>query len=274
IPVSSRSSLGRQWLRFATSARYSSRSLSSRKSAEVFSAVDSGQWIVNRAFTVHCSLFTVHCTKHLASQPAENEFQIFHQNVAQPDFEGLGSRRETGLHKQARERFGEPPGERLNLFRLDFLGLGVGNPGLQLRACPPHGQRRENRRPAKQHRQPARRQHYLLDVGALQGGLKIARSSDTVVWHHNLFTFAYCRIAQSKAPRFRSQSFALRNPAWELRLKPAPGLRRLQIAVGDLSIARIQEAPAIFDRRNPAGRTPFGPIPADTLCPRDLPPAG
>jgi hypothetical protein len=49
---------------------------------------------------------------------------------------------------------GEPLGKRLDIFRLDFLGLGVGNPGLQERARPPHGQRGENRGPAKQHREP------------------------------------------------------------------------------------------------------------------------
>jgi hypothetical protein len=86
----------------------------------------------------------------------------------------------------------------------------------------------------------------------------------------SLLPFAFCRIAQSEALRGKTQSFALRNPAWEPRLKPAPGLRRLQIAVGDLSITGIQEAlrakTQSFALRNPAKARPR---PADTLCPLD-----
>jgi hypothetical protein len=134
------------------------------------------------------------CAKHLASQPAENEFQIFNQNVSQPDFFGFWSGREAGLHKQARERFGEPLGKRLNICRLDFLGLGIGNPGLKLSACTSHRQRGENRRPAEQHREPGGRQDDALKVGALQGSLKVFRSGNPVIWHQNLVTFAFCAL--------------------------------------------------------------------------------
>jgi hypothetical protein len=148
--------------------------------------VASGQRALDRVLSVHRSLFTVHCTKHLASQPTENEFQIIDQNVSQAYFGGFRMRRKPGLHKQARQRFGKPLGKRLNILRLDFLRLGVGNPGLQLCSHSPHGQCGENRRAAKQHAQSAGRQNDPLHVGTLYRSLKITRFGETVVWHHNL----------------------------------------------------------------------------------------
>lgn len=127
-----------------------------------------------------CALFLIPCTEHLASQPLENEFQVFNQNVSQPDFACFGICGKTGLHKQARERPGEPLGKRLNIFRPDFFRLGVGNPGLQLCARSSHRQRGKNRWPAKQNREPGGGQHHPLNVGALQGSLEITRFSDTV----------------------------------------------------------------------------------------------
>jgi hypothetical protein len=95
----------------------------------------------------------------------------------------LGSRRETGLHKQARERLAEPLGKRLDIFRLNFLGLGVGNLRLELCARSSHGQGGENRWPAKQYGEAARRQHHVLNVGALHRSPKITRLGDTIAGH-------------------------------------------------------------------------------------------
>ncbi len=151
------------------------------------------------------------CAEHLASQPAENEFQIFNQDVGQADFVCLWSRREAGLHKQAREGFAEPLGKRLNIFRLNFLGLGVGNPGLQLCACPSQGQRGENRRPAKQHREPRGRQDDALNVGALERSLEVFCFGNTVVWHHDLFTFDFCVLPDCAEQSSASENAELRS---------------------------------------------------------------
>jgi hypothetical protein len=129
---------------------------------------------------VTCALCPVPCTEHLASQPAENEFQIFNQDVGKSDFVGGRRRRKAGLHKQARERLGEPLGKPLDIFRLNFLGLGLGNSGLQLGACPTHGQRGENRGAAEQHGQTACRQHHLLDIRALDRALEVCRFGYTI----------------------------------------------------------------------------------------------
>jgi hypothetical protein len=124
--------------------------LSARKSSEVFSwGLGSGGWVLGIVPSPQ-SRVPSPGAEHLTSQPAEDEFQIVDQNIGQADFVCRWGICKTGPQKQARECFGQPLGKSLNVFRLNFLGFGVRNAGLQQRARPSHFERGENRWPAEQ----------------------------------------------------------------------------------------------------------------------------
>jgi hypothetical protein len=154
--------------------------LSIRKSPEVFSwGLGSGGWVLGIVPSPQSRVPSPD-TEHLTSKPAENEFQIVDQHVGQADFVSCGSTRKTGPQKQARERFGQPLGKSLNVFRLNFIGLGISDPGLKKRAGPPHFERGENRWPAEHYGESTCWQYYLLDIYAFYCSLEIFCLGDTI----------------------------------------------------------------------------------------------